>query len=109
MGYAWINFWGWKMKDVIYVENHYFVTVKENSIKFRNVIDKSEKFYLFEEIEAIIFDHYKSYFSHKLVIKCIENDIAIIFVIKALSINATYFFLWYDSSSSKDSKSVSII
>lgn len=67
------------MKDVIYVENHYFVTVKENSIKFRNVIDKSEKFYLFEEIEAIIFDHYKSYFSHKLVIKCIENDIAIIF------------------------------
>ena len=30
------------MKDVIYVENHYFVTVKENSIKFRNVIDKSE-------------------------------------------------------------------
>ncbi|WP_260980970.1 hypothetical protein [Staphylococcus hominis] len=50
------------MKDVIYVENHYFVTVKENSIKFRNVIDKSEKFYLFEEIEAIIFDHYKSYF-----------------------------------------------
>ena len=54
MGYAWINFRGWKMKDVIYVENHYFVTVKENSIKFRNVIDKSEKFYLFEEIEAII-------------------------------------------------------
>lgn len=67
------------MKDVIYVENHYFVTVKENSIKFRNVIDKSEKFYLFEEIEAIIFDHYKSYFSYKLVIKCIENNIAIIF------------------------------
>lgn len=98
------------MKDVIYVENHYFVTVKENSIKFRNVIDRSEKFYLFEEIEAIIFDHYKSYFSHKLVIKCIENDIAIIFCDKkALSINTTYFFLWYDSSSSKDSKSVSII
>ena len=44
------------MKDVIYVENHYFVTAKENSIKFRNVIDKSEKFYLFEEIEAIILD-----------------------------------------------------
>ena len=34
------------MKDVIYVENHYFFTVKENSIKFRNVIDKSEKFLL---------------------------------------------------------------
>ena len=32
------------MKDVIYVENHYFVTVKENSIKFRNVIDKLGNF-----------------------------------------------------------------
>ena len=51
------------MKDVIYVENHYFVTVKENSIKFRNVIDKSEKFYLFEEIEAIILIIIKAIFS----------------------------------------------
>ncbi|MGX0036254.1 hypothetical protein ACUW9N_001400 [Staphylococcus auricularis] len=33
------------MKDIIYVENHHFVTVKENSIKFKNVVDKSEKFF----------------------------------------------------------------
>lgn len=67
------------MKDVIYVENHHFVTVKENSIKFKNVIDKTEQFFLFEDVEAIIFDHNKSYFSHKFVIKCIENNIAVIF------------------------------
>lgn len=67
------------MKDVIYVENYYFVTVKEASIKFKNVIDKTEKFYLLDEVEAIIFDHPKCYFSHKLVIKCIESNIAVIF------------------------------
>ena len=49
------------MKNIIYVENHYFVTAKDNSIKFRNIIDKTEKFY-FSDIEAIIFDHYRSYF-----------------------------------------------
>ena len=67
------------MKNIIYVENHYFVTAKDNSIKFRNIIDKTEKFYFFSDIEAIIFDHYRSYFSHKLVIKCMQNNIAILF------------------------------
>ncbi|WP_278926122.1 type II CRISPR-associated endonuclease Cas1 [Staphylococcus auricularis] len=67
------------MKDIIYVENHHFVTVKENSIKFKNVVDKSEKFFLFDDVEAIIFDHYKNYFSHQFVVKCIENNIGVIF------------------------------
>lgn len=67
------------MKNIIYVENNYFVTAKDNSIKFRNIIDKTEKFYFFSDIEAIIFDHYRSYFSHKLVIKCMQNNIAILF------------------------------
>lgn len=67
------------MKDVIYVENHYFVTVKEHSIKFRHTIDKSEQYYMLDDIEALIFDHPRSYFTQKLVAKCIEYNIGIIF------------------------------
>ncbi|WP_242680155.1 hypothetical protein [Staphylococcus sp. 191] len=67
------------MKDIIYVENHYFVTVKNESIKFKNVVEKNEKFYLLEEIEALIFDMPRSYLSQKLIIKCIEYNILILF------------------------------
>ena len=67
------------MKDIIYVEKHHFVTVRENSIKFRNVVDKTEKFFLFDEVECIFFDNPKSYFSQKLVIKCVERHIPLIF------------------------------
>lgn len=67
------------MKDIIYVENHYFVTATANSIKFKNVVDKSEKYFPIDEVEAIIFDYSKSYFSQKLVIRCIEHNILILF------------------------------
>lgn len=67
------------MKDIIYVENHHFVSVKGESIKFKNIIDKSEQYFLVDDIEALIFDSHKSYFSHGLIIKCIEIDIAVLF------------------------------
>lgn len=75
------NMYDWRliMKDIIYVENHYFVTVKDDSFKFKNVIDKVEKYFLIGEVEAIIFDHPNSYFSNKLVISCVENYIPLIF------------------------------
>lgn len=67
------------MKDIIYVERHHFVTVKEDSIKFKNLIDKTSKYFLLNEVEALIFDNSKSYFSQYLVMKCIEYHIPIIF------------------------------
>ncbi|MEJ7542107.1 type II CRISPR-associated endonuclease Cas1 [Staphylococcus intermedius] len=67
------------MKDIIYVENHHFVSVKGESIKFKNIIDKTERYFLLDDVEALIFDSHKSYFSQNLILKCIENDIAILF------------------------------
>lgn len=67
------------MKDIIYVENHYFVTVKNESLKFKNVIEKNERFYLLDDIEALVFDSPRSYYSQKLIIKCIEYNILILF------------------------------
>ncbi|PNZ24653.1 type II CRISPR-associated endonuclease Cas1, partial [Staphylococcus rostri] len=57
------------MKDIIYVENPYFITAKEDSIKFKNIRDKSVKYFLFSEIDAIIFDHPKCYLTQSLVVK----------------------------------------
>lgn len=67
------------MKDIIFVENRHLVTTKEDSIKFKNVVDKSVKYFLFSEIEALIFQSPHSYFSQKLVVKCTEHHIPIIF------------------------------
>ncbi|KIX91205.1 CRISPR-associated protein Cas1 [Staphylococcus microti] len=67
------------MKDILYVEHPYFVTAKEDSVKFKNIRDKSLKYFLFSEIEAIIFDYSNCYLSQSLVIKCIEHKIPIIF------------------------------
>ena len=50
------------MRDIIYVSSHCFVSCNKDSVIFKNLIDKTKKYILFEEIEFIIFDHKKILF-----------------------------------------------
>ncbi len=71
---------GWFiLKDVIYVENNYSVSVRGHSFRFYDFINKSEKFIPYDEVGVIIFDGGKSYFSNTFVQKCLIEDINIIF------------------------------
>src|SRR5690625_4877896 len=67
------------MKNIYYVENHTFTTANNYSVVFRNVITKKEKKIPFIDIEYIIFDHPKSYFSTRFILKCNEHNIGILF------------------------------
>lgn len=67
------------MKDVIYVEHKNFVSVKENSLCFKNLVNQTTKYIPIEDVGFLIFDNIDSYFSNEVVSLCIENDIGIIF------------------------------
>lgn len=67
------------MRDIIYVENSNFVTATDTSIKIRSVITKENKYFPFESVSCLIFDHPKSYFSAGLVTACLNRDILLIF------------------------------
>lgn len=67
------------MKDVIYVEHKNFVSVKGESLCFKNVIQKTERYLPFEDISMIIFDNVESYFSNAVINICVEHSIGILF------------------------------
>lgn len=67
------------MKDIIYVEHKNFVSVKETSLCFMNVVNQTEKYIPIEEIGMLIFDNIDSYFSNRVIIECVKNDIGLIF------------------------------
>ena len=52
-----------------------FISCNKDSVIFKNLIDKTKKYILFEEIEFIIFDHIKSYFSTRLIVNCVEHGL----------------------------------
>ncbi len=52
------------MKNVLFVENKYYVTSNDYGVKFVNIIDKSVEVFPFEDIEWLIFCHKNSYFSN---------------------------------------------
>lgn len=67
------------MRDCIYVEHQNFVSVVTNSFKFVNVVSKETTYIPFSEIECLIFENELSYFSKKMVTKCMEENIALLF------------------------------
>lgn len=67
------------MKDIIYVEHQNFVSVTDNSVKCVNLIDKKEVFFPIDEIEILVFDNVKSYFSSRLIERCMQENIGILF------------------------------
>lgn len=67
------------MKNTIYVEHKNFVSVKDQSLCFKNVIDKTEKYIPFEDLGMIIFDNVDSYFTSSVVTTCIEENVGILF------------------------------
>ncbi len=67
------------MKDILYVENAHFASATKHSIKLKNVITKKVTYYLFEDIDILIFTHPKSYFTQRFVRECVAQNILIIF------------------------------
>lgn len=67
------------MRNILYVENRHFVGVREFGIKATNIIDKTEHFFAYEDVDVIIFDNAKSYFSERLIINCVKHNIAVLF------------------------------
>lgn len=67
------------MRDIILVENHYYVGVKSESFRFVDIIKKEEKFIPFTNVECLIFDHRNSYFSNKMIEACVQKNISVIF------------------------------
>ncbi|MGV2928386.1 type II CRISPR-associated endonuclease Cas1 [Macrococcus capreoli] len=67
------------MKDIVYIENSYTVSVREFGFRFYNFIDKKELFFAFDEVEMFIFDNPKCYLSSTFINTCITKKIHIIF------------------------------
>lgn len=73
------------MKDIVYVEHKHYVSVKNRSIRFVDVVNKEERYMLLDDVEILIFDHIDSYFSSRLVNACMEQNIPILFCDKTHS------------------------
>lgn len=67
------------MRDVVYVENRYYVSVKNNSFRFFDLVNKKEKFIPFEDIGFLIFENKNSFFSKRMIDACLKENIEIIF------------------------------
>lgn len=67
------------MRDVIYVESRFFVSTVKNSFKFLDLVKKEEKIVPFDDVGYLIFENSNSYFSKKMVERCLEYDIEILF------------------------------
>ncbi|WP_227872616.1 type II CRISPR-associated endonuclease Cas1 [Jeotgalibaca ciconiae] len=63
----------------MYVEHQYYVSVRGNSFRFANLVTKEEHFVPLDEIEWLIFNNEKSYFTKRLVTVCMEKGIGILF------------------------------
>ncbi|TDM26797.1 type II CRISPR-associated endonuclease Cas1 [Macrococcoides caseolyticum] len=66
------------MKDIVYIENSYNVSVREFGFRFYNFIDKKELFFTFDDVETFIFDNQKCYLSTSFINACIDRNINII-------------------------------
>lgn len=67
------------MKDVIYVEHSHFVTVKNDSLKFRNLITKEERYILFDDVEVLIFANQRCSLSHTVIQQCLVRQVTLLF------------------------------
>lgn len=67
------------MRDCIYVEHQYFVSTTKDSFKFVNVVTKEKQYIPFDDVECLIFENERSYFSKRMVTACMVQDIAVLF------------------------------
>lgn len=67
------------MRNVVVVENGNFVSVKNSSLKFRNLITKESHFLPFDEVEILLFINQNSSLSNRVIQQCLNKNIAILF------------------------------
>lgn len=67
------------MKNIVYVKTQYFVSTSNQGLKFSNVIDKSKQYMAYDDVDTLIFDNVNGYLSNKLIQKCVEHEISLIF------------------------------
>lgn len=64
---------------MVYVKNRYFVSTKENSFRFYDLVKKEEKYIPFDDVSILIFEHRNSFFSMKLINTCVKENILLLF------------------------------
>ena len=76
----------------VFIRSKEFASIKDekNALKLRNVIDKTQNLISVDEIESLIFQKQDSYLSTELIVKFIEKDIPILFVMR----NIVQFHVW---------------
>lgn len=67
------------MRDFVYVEHQHYVSVRGSSFRFVDLISKQETYIPFDDVEWLIFDNERSYFSKRMVTVCMEKNIGILF------------------------------
>lgn len=67
------------MSSVIYVEHRHFVTVKNDSLKFRNLITKEERYIPFDDVEVLIFANQHCSLSHTVIQQCLTRNVTLLF------------------------------
>ena len=67
------------MRDIIYIENKYFVGITKDNFKLKNVVDETERYFPFDEVDYLIFDSHSSFISERVITTCVENNIGLIF------------------------------
>jgi len=67
------------MKDIVYVEHQHYVSVRKNSFRLVNQITKEEVFIPIDDVEWLVFDNERSYFSKRVITVSLKENIGILF------------------------------
>ena len=66
------------MRDIIYVENRYFISSRENALRFHDYINKATHFIDFDDIDILVLDNARSYLSTGVINDCLDRNILIL-------------------------------
>lgn len=66
------------MRDIIYVENRYFISSRENALRFHDYINKATHFIAFDDIDILVLDNARSYLSNGVINDCLDRNILIL-------------------------------
>lgn len=78
------------MKNIVFVESKNFVSTTPEGIKTYNVVDKTTKYFAYEDVDLLIFDNFNSYLSQRLVSRALEHNIVLLFTDQKHSPAALY-------------------
>lgn len=66
------------MRDIVYIENRYFISHLEHALKCYDYVNKTDHYIAFDEIDILVLDNLNTYLSSGVINACLDHRILIL-------------------------------